>query len=351
MSAQPLDRTAVDDAAETGPPTLETRSSAIRRGAVGGTRAAVPYIIVIAIVAVFLVVMDLVHVISLPFVIQAFPSAIPPLRTSAILTVVSFVLGFAAALPLGLVRAYGRGILRRRKGAVSEVVSYRRARELYGPWKGLRVAGAPRAKKAAVVPFYGFANGLVEAMRGTPFLVQTFLVFNLLLFVIPKVQFLGGDVFFWSGLVALTLNTAGYQAEVMRAGFQSVGQGQIEAAKSIGLKGRQVFAHITFPQSLRLVLLPLTNEFISLFKASTILSYIAVYELFHWSEDLGQKFGHPIEGFLMISIVYLAINIPLGRGISYIEQKKRIPGLGTPMRETKGPRPTFWQPRRGGPGG
>lgn len=135
----------------------------------------------------------------------------------------------------------------------------------------------------------------------------------------------------------MTLNTAGYQAEVFRAGFQSVGQGQIEAAKAIGLKGRQIFSRITLPQSLRLIILPLTNEWISLFKASTILSYATIVELFFWARKIAYS-GPGIEAFIMLSIFFLAINVPLGRAISYIEHRRRIPGLGTQIREDRRPR-------------
>lgn len=281
-----------------------------------------------------IVLLGLVGIVNLEFMWTEWPQGYPFAVTSLLLTNIAFFLGFAGALPLGLIRAYGRGALRRRKQAPADVLPYKRARELYGTGKAVRVVGARKLRKAALAPAYGVASGYVEAIRGTPFYVQLFIVYYLLLPVIPRLTLLGRNQFFWIGLLALFLNTFGYQSEVLRAGFQSVGQGQVEAAKSIGLKGRQVFAHLTFPQSIRLVLLPLTNEWISLFKASTLISLIAVPELFRWSEDLGETLGHPIEGFIMVSLFYLLINIPLSRGITFIEQKKRIPGLGTQLQVT-----------------
>ena len=295
----------------------------------------VGFAIVIVLFAAFVVVLNLLNVISLTFVLDFWHTGYGPLATSLVLTAASYLFGFFGAMPLGLIRAYGRGVLRRRKGAPPDVVSFARARDLYGTAKAVRVVAGHKLRRGLIAPFYGLSTFYVEAVRGTPFLVQTFLVFYVFLFAFPQVSFLGADVYFLSGLAALTINTLGYQSEVLRAGFQSVGQGQIEAAKAIGLKGRQVFAYITLPQSLRLIVLPLVNEFIALFKASTILSYIAIFELFRWSGDLGQKYGHPIEGFLMISMIYLLINVPLGRAVSFIEQKKRIPGLGTPLREAR----------------
>ncbi len=271
------------------------------------------FAIAIAVAAAFIVILAELGVVELDFMIRMWPTGYDPLRTTLILTVVSFVIGFFGAMPLGMVRAYR-----------------------FAPWGRRRRRAAPGLSRSPIrMTLYGLATGYVGAIRGTPFLVQLYVLFYFYLAVAPRLTFLGEDLYFWIGLTALTVNTIGYQAEVFRAGFQSIGQGQIDAARAIGLRKGRIFLHIRLPQAVRLILLPLTNEFISLLKASTIVSYIAVYEIFHWSEDMGQTFGHPIEGFLMISIFYLLINVPISRIVSYVEQKKRIPGLGTPTREAK----------------
>ena len=295
------------------------------------------------LVGVFIVFigLGLVDVYNLGFIEVTLPSGLGPAATSLIFTNVSFVIGLLCAIPLGLIRAYGPGILRRRKATAAALLPYARAKELYGTGKAVRVVAAQNLKRVFVAPAYGFASGYVEAMRGTPFLVQMFIVFNIMILVAPRMEFLGWNVFYWAGLIALILNTAGYQAEVFRAGFQSVGQGQIEAAKAIGLRGGQVFTRITLPQSVRLIILPLTNEWISLFKASTILSYITIVELFFWARDVALG-GHGVEGFIMLAVFYLAINVPLGRAISYIEHRRRIPGLGTQVLEETSRRRTVF---------
>jgi len=180
-----------------------------------------------------------------------------------------------------------------------------------------------------MMPLYGFVTGYVEAIRGTPVLVQIFLVANVATLTfqgIPNIPLI-------AGVVALTINTAGYQAEVFRAGFQSVGQTQIEAAKSIGMRPFQVFANVTLPQCLRLVTLPLVNEWIGLFKASALLGLVAVQELNWGAGYLGNNRSHPIEAFLMVSIFYLAIILPVTRAVNFIELKRRIPGLGATQTE------------------
>src|SRR5439155_8748511 len=140
-----------------------------------------------------------------------------------------------------------------------------------------------RLGRAILLPLYGFVTGYVEGIRGTPFFVQMWLVYFVIINNLPR----QARLFELVGIVALAVNTIGYQAEVFRAGFQSVGQGQIEAAKSIGMRPTQIFVYITLPQSLRIILLPLANEWIGLFKASALLWYVAVRELMWAGNYLG----------------------------------------------------------------
>lgn len=303
-------------------------SGRMRAGIVEGWRGFTTQVTFIVVVLVLFVVLGEIHVFDLGFVIGTLPYGLTFAELSLTLTMSSFLLGFMIALPMGLVRAYGPGKLKRKRGAVVDELSYARAKELYGQGKAIRVVGGRKLRKALMAPAYGFTTGYVEAIRGTPFLVQVFIVYYAMIFAAPRFSLLGIDVSIWAGFIALTVNTAGYQAEVMRGGFQTVGQGQVEAARALGLKGYQVFAHITIPQSLRLMILPLTNEWIALFKASTILSYITVMELYFWARAIALG-GQPIEGFIMLAVYYLVINASLSRAITTIEQRKRIPGLGT----------------------
>jgi polar amino acid transport system permease protein len=235
--------------------------------------------------------------------LQNWPFFLLPAATSLFATTLSFAIGIALGIPLGLVRAFGPNMIGRRT-------------------KASLLLAAP----------YSFTTAYVEAIRGTPAFVQIIIVSSFVNRAFP-----GPDVVLWGGILALTINTVGYQAEVFRAGFQSIGQGQIDAAKSIGMGPLQTFANITLPQSLRLILLPLVNEWISLFKASAILWYISVQELMWAAKYLGYDQVRPIEAFLMVSFVYLVIIIPLSRAMNYIERLKRIPGLGVPE-PTGGPR-------------
>jgi ABC-type amino acid transport system permease subunit len=287
--------------------------------AVGGLVGAVVLVIVL---------LGVTGVLDLDFVVQNWGTLWGPALTSLELTMASFLLGFALAIPLGLVRAYVPVMFRRAPKPIvagPSVPAQLRANSRRRP--------SPRGalRKALLAPAYGLATGYVEAIRGTPFYVQMWVVFYLVSFTWPRLP----NLFFVIGVIVLTLSTVGYQTEVLRAGFQSVGQGQIEAAKSIGMRGRQILAHITLPQALRLVVLPLTNEWIGLFKISAILNFISVRELMFQAYDLGSNKAHPIEAFLMVAVMYCAILIPLSRILTYVENKKRIPGLGGPVEQPR----------------
>lgn len=252
------------------------------------------------------------RVYSIPFILQTLPQGFGPVQLSLEFTTYTFLLGFAGALGLGLVRAYPP----RRDPAASA----KRARTRYSwLWRW---------------PLYGFASGYVAAVRGTPFLVQLFIVYFALIFTSPRFTFLGWDAAYWAGFFALLLNTTGYQAEAIRGGLQSVEAGQIEGAKAVGLSRRQIFVRITLPQTLRLVTLPLANEWISNFKTATILSVIGIYELFDWSRtNVALYDARPIEALVLLCIFYLFVNVTLSRVVTYGEKVRRIPGLGTPIPE------------------
>jgi polar amino acid transport system permease protein len=252
------------------------------------------------------------NVYSLPFIIQTLPQGVGPAEISLEFTTYTFLLGFVGALGLGLVRAYPP---RRDPAAIRKRA---RTRLLgWGRW-----------------PLYGFASGYVAAIRGTPFLVQLYVVYYAIIFTYPRFTLLGWDAAYWAGFFALLINTTGYQAEAIRGGFQSVDAGQVEGAKAVGLSRIQIFVRITLPQTLRLITLPLTNEWISNFKTATILSVIGIFELFNWSRtNVALYDAKPIEAFVMLTIFYLIVNVTLSRVVTYIEKIRRIPGLGTPIPE------------------
>lgn len=155
----------------------------------------------------------------------------------------------------------------------------------------------------------------VYFVRGTPALVQIFLVY----FALPRIGFEFSP--FWSGVVALAFNSAGFIAEIMRAGLQSIDPGQTEAALSIGMTERQSIQFILLPQSLRRVTPPLTNELITLVKSSSLLSVISITELTRTAQlIIAEKFV-PFELYAALAVYYLVIISVLSWGSEALEKR------------------------------
>lgn len=155
----------------------------------------------------------------------------------------------------------------------------------------------------------------VLVFRGTPIIVQIFFVFfgaNLFLgfnlfprslsfafFVIP------GAVL--AGTVALSLNEGAFMSEVIRAGIDSIDPGQIEAARSVGMTRRLAMRRIVLPQAARVILPPLGNEFNAMFKTTSLLAFIGVYEMFRDAQVVYSQNFQPVEVFIAVAFWYLLL--------------------------------------------
>jgi His/Glu/Gln/Arg/opine family amino acid ABC transporter permease subunit len=166
-----------------------------------------------------------------------------------------------------------------------------------------------------LAPLRLLVRGYVYFVRGTPALVQVFLVY----FALPVI---GIEISaFWGGVIALAFNAGGFIAEIVRAGLQSIDAGQTEAAMAIGMTHRQNLLHVLLPQSLRRVTPPLTNELITLVKSSSLLSVISIFELTRSTQVIiAQKFT-PFELYALLAVFYLVIISVLSQLSSYIERR------------------------------
>lgn len=155
----------------------------------------------------------------------------------------------------------------------------------------------------------------VDFIRGTPLLIQIFLVY----FALPVVGLNLPE--FWAGVLALGLNAAGFIAEIVRAGVGSVEKGQAEAARAIGMRHSQILVHILLPQSLRSVIPPATNELITLVKGSALLSVISVYELTRAGQAIIAVHFAPFEIFLLIALYYYVTISVLAWASRWLERR------------------------------
>ena len=155
----------------------------------------------------------------------------------------------------------------------------------------------------------------VQFIRGTPLLVQIFLIY----FGLPV---LGVNIpAYWSGVIALGLNSGGFQAEIVRAGIESIDRGQTEAARSIGMSAFQALVFILVPQTIRRVIPPLTNELITLTKSSSLLSAIAALELTHAGQLIIARTFAPFEIYAAVAVMYLILIAILSRGSALLERR------------------------------
>jgi len=166
-----------------------------------------------------------------------------------------------------------------------------------------------------------FARVYIDFFRGTPLLVQLFMIY---FGVPPVVKSLGIDFTFdqWTAaILGLSLNSAAYLAEIVRGGIQSVEDGQKEAAESLGLGPTQTMRYVVFPQALRRMIPPLGNEFITLIKDTSLVAIIGYQELFRQGQLIIAKNFRAFEIWFTVALIYLALNVIASQAFSLLERK------------------------------
>lgn len=166
----------------------------------------------------------------------------------------------------------------------------------------------------------GAAIIYIDFFRGTPLLVQIFLVY----FLIPKLlqwQSLPNDYQYIAGIIAMGLNSGAYIAEIFRAGIQSIDRGQTEAARSLGMTHAQAMRHVILPQAFKRVIPPLGNEFIALLKDSSLLSIIAIEELFYSAKIIAGRTFQPIPMYIAAALYYLVMTQLISQWVAYMERR------------------------------
>jgi polar amino acid transport system permease protein len=182
----------------------------------------------------------------------------------------------------------------------------------------LRVYG-----RGPLYPAYFLASGYVHLFRGTPLLVQLMTIYFALPTVGVRFSPLG------AGILALTLNTAAYQAEYFRGAIQSVRAGQMQAALALGLSRLQAIRYVVLPQALRLVIPPWSNELIYMVKGSAVVYLIGVLELMGQAKNIAARTFRNFEVYIVVALFYLALIFLLTVILRVVERRTRIPGLGT----------------------
>ena len=155
-------------------------------------------------------------------------------------------------------------------------------------------------------PLQILLTGYVEVMRGTPLLLQLFVLYFGLAAVVQLPAFL-------AALLGLGLNYAAYESEIYRGALEAVPQGQLDAARTLGFTEAQTLRLVRGPQAFRLALAPMTNDFVALLKDSSLVSVITVVELTKQTSIFAANIGSWVVPGALCAALYLALSLPLAR--------------------------------------
>lgn len=161
----------------------------------------------------------------------------------------------------------------------------------------------------------GIASVYIEFVRGTPVLVQLYIVY----YGIPSLGIEIPDLL--AGVITLSLNSGAYVAEIIRAGINAVDKGQTEAARSLGMSSFLTMRYIIIPQAFKNILPALGNEFITIIKESSIVSIIGIGELMYKSDTVKGLTGQPFEPLIVAAIMYFIMTFTLSKVLGLMERR------------------------------
>jgi glutamate/aspartate transport system permease protein len=186
-------------------------------------------------------------------------------------------------------------------------------------------------RTAPLAPLRAIATAYVELFRNVPLLVQMFIWYFVLPEIVPeglgtwmKTQMPMPE--FWSAVLCLGFYTASRVAEQVRSGIQSIPRGQTEAALAMGLTLPQVYRHVLLPMGYRIVIPPLTSEFLTIFKNSSVALVIGVLELTAQARQISEYTFRTFEAFTVATVVYLVITLAVIVAMRALEHRVRVPG-------------------------
>ncbi len=192
---------------------------------------------------------------------------------------------------------------------------------LFGTILGIFMA---MAKLSSFRPLSWLATAYIEFFRGTPLMVQLMFIFYGLPMIgvtFPDVPFIENFQRFAAGIVAMSLNSCAYVAEIIRSGIQAVDPGQMEAARSLGFKKSQGMTLVVLPQAVRNILPALGNEFVTVIKESSIVSVIGIADLMYRTNGVKAKNYKTLECLFIAAILYFVLTFISSRLIAIVERR------------------------------
>lgn len=156
----------------------------------------------------------------------------------------------------------------------------------------------------------------IELVRGTPLITQLFIVYfgSYVLFGIDMNPFV-------AGIIAVSLNSGAYVAEIIRSGIQSIDRGQMEAGRSLGMSQSMTMKEIIIPQAIKNILPALCNEFITVIKETSIVSVIGVSDIMYNVNIVRGISFRPLEPLLIAAVIYFLLTFGLSKAVNILEGK------------------------------
>lgn len=159
----------------------------------------------------------------------------------------------------------------------------------------------------------------VELFRGTPLLVQIFMIY----FALPMV--IGQSINpYVAAVTACSINSGAYVSEIFRAGIQSIDKGQMEAGRSLGLTWAQTMRYIVMPQAFKAIIPPLGNEFIAMMKDTSLVSVIGFEELTRRGQLIIARTYGSFEIWTAVAIIYLIMTLSISQLVAFLERRYNI---------------------------
>lgn len=171
-------------------------------------------------------------------------------------------------------------------------------------------------KIGKVKPLACIATAYIEIVRGTPMVLQIFMVYS------GSALFLGIDISAFTAVIwAISLNSAAYVSEIVRAGINAIDKGQMEAARSLGMNKVQAMYLVIVPQAVKNILPAIGNEFVTIIKESSMASFIGVGELMFSADIVKGAVYLTFEPLIVVAVFYFIMTFSLGRLIGYFERR------------------------------
>lgn len=169
-------------------------------------------------------------------------------------------------------------------------------------------------RRSKIRPIAQLGNAYVALVRGTPLILQLYIVY----YGIPNIPMLVAAV------LAMTFNSAAYISEIIRAGIDAVDKGQWEAARSLGMSAKLTMKNVVLPQAFKNILPALGNEFVVLIKESAIVSVIGVHDLMYNADTVRGITFKPFEPLIVVAAIYFVLTYSLSLALQHIEGRMKV---------------------------